>query len=358
MKFKLEQAFLVLRQTLIVALISVVFTEVAFRIFNQINPTFIFYDNSYNRFRGKPFASDYDSNLNSKGFKDVEFEKVKAEGVFRILGIGDSFAFGVVPYQHNYHTLLEANLNRQGKKVETINMGIPNLNPRDYFAVLMNEGLEVQPDLVIVSFFIGNDFLDAESNQLTRPIYSYSYLASFFKFIQDMRTKYEGQTFLPDNWVYNDDEPTWTYENYLQMEASRTEIYQIQNPEFKPIFDYSLSYLQKIKEVCDYKNIPMLVVLIPDEMQVDPSLQKDVLKTVNGLGENFDFEIPNRLLQEELQRQEIDYIDLLGEFREINKTTRLYKQNDSHWNIAGNRYAAEFIEQYLVKNWDRFKPQP
>lgn len=353
MKFKLQQVFLVLRQTLIIALISVAFTEIAFRVFNRINPTFIFYDNSYNRFRGKPFASDYDFYLNSRGFKDVEFDVAKAEGVYRILGIGDSFAFGVVPYQHNYHTLLESALNRRGKTVETINMGIPNLNPRDYFAVLMNEGLEVNPDLVIVSFFVGNDFLDAENQKLARPIYSYSYLASFFKFIGDMQTKYEGQTFLPENWVYNDDEPTWTYENYLQMEAARTAIYQKQNPEFSPVFDYTLSYLQRIKEICDYKNIRLLVVLLPDEVQIDPTLQKDVLQLLNAESDHFDFDLPNRQLRNALETQQIEYLDLLDTFRAKHQTTRLYKPNDSHWNIAGNRYAAELIEQYLVEHWER-----
>jgi hypothetical protein len=76
----------------------------------------IFYDNSYNRFRGKPFVDDYDFRLNSKGFKDVERKKEKAPNVYRILGLGDSFAFGVVPHQFNFLTLLEKQLSHCGKQ--------------------------------------------------------------------------------------------------------------------------------------------------------------------------------------------------------------------------------------------------
>lgn len=60
-------------------------------------PPYIFYENSYSRFRGKPLADDYDFRLNSRGFKDVERKKEKEPNVYRILGLGDSFAFGVIP---------------------------------------------------------------------------------------------------------------------------------------------------------------------------------------------------------------------------------------------------------------------
>ncbi len=60
-------------------------------------PSYIFYENSYNRFRGKPLADDYDFRLNSRGFKDVERKKEKEPNVYRNLGLGNSLAFGVVP---------------------------------------------------------------------------------------------------------------------------------------------------------------------------------------------------------------------------------------------------------------------
>jgi len=105
--FKFKKILPLIGQTALISLISLGLTEIAFRVDNKINPSFIFYERSYNRFRGKHKALDYDLTLNSKGFKDVEFNHRKAPGIYRILGIGDSFAYGVVPYQYNYYTRLE-----------------------------------------------------------------------------------------------------------------------------------------------------------------------------------------------------------------------------------------------------------
>ena len=54
-------------------MIAFLLGEIFLRIYQQVNPTFLFPDRSYNRFRGKPYADDYDFKLNSKGFKDLEF---------------------------------------------------------------------------------------------------------------------------------------------------------------------------------------------------------------------------------------------------------------------------------------------
>ena len=147
-------------QTAIIMLITLILSEITLRIYNKMNPSFVFYDSSYNRFRGKPNAPDYDFKLNSQGFKDVEFTVEKPAQNYRILGIGDSFAFGVVPYQDNYFTLLEQQFQRSGKTTEVINMGIPGMGPRDYLSILANEGLKLKPDHVVVTFYVGNDFLD------------------------------------------------------------------------------------------------------------------------------------------------------------------------------------------------------
>jgi hypothetical protein len=121
---------LVLRQTVIIAAITIVLCEIGLRAFNYVYPLPFFYSSSYNRFRVKPHAIFYGFPLNSRGFNDVDFNIAKEPGVYRILGIGDSFAFGVVPYRFNYLTLIEERLNQNGRRSELINMGIPGISPR------------------------------------------------------------------------------------------------------------------------------------------------------------------------------------------------------------------------------------
>ena len=131
-KTQLKAFTQILGQTALIALITFVMSEITLRIYNKINPSFVFYDSSYNRFRGKANAPDYDFKLNSQGFKDLEFTVEKPAQTHRILGIGDSFAYGIVPYQYNYLTLLEKKLNKSGKKTEVISMGIPGMGPKGY----------------------------------------------------------------------------------------------------------------------------------------------------------------------------------------------------------------------------------
>ncbi|MCP4699016.1 MAG: hypothetical protein GY862_19510, partial [Gammaproteobacteria bacterium] len=93
-------------QICVITAVSFGLSEAALRAYNAYHPSFIFYDASYNRFRGRPHAKDFDFTLNSKGFKDIEF-KSKQKDTFRIVAIGDSFAYGIVPYRYNYLTVLE-----------------------------------------------------------------------------------------------------------------------------------------------------------------------------------------------------------------------------------------------------------
>ena len=44
------------RDVLLIVLITVALGEVSLRIYNSVDPLPIFYDKSYNQFRGKPFA--------------------------------------------------------------------------------------------------------------------------------------------------------------------------------------------------------------------------------------------------------------------------------------------------------------
>jgi len=73
-------------------LITIFMGEIALRVYDHYVPSFIFYSGSYDRFRGKPFANDWDFKLNSQGFKDEEFSE-KKENVYRILGLGATDCF-------------------------------------------------------------------------------------------------------------------------------------------------------------------------------------------------------------------------------------------------------------------------
>lgn len=335
-------------QTIIILIVTFILAEVAIRVYRHFIPTFIFYDHSYNRFRGKPGAADYDFTLNSRGFKDVEFKQEKEPGTYRILALGDSFAFGVVPYQHNYLTLLEEKLNDRGLQSEVINMGIPSIGPQDYLALFANEGLVLQPDMVVVSFFVGNDF--TETMRWRTKLHEFSDVVALIKFIIDLNGKFAGKV-IHDKASYDDTAAYFTGESYLQIEKERSWMYMKRAPfkaEFADkAFADGVGYIVRLKELCDKRNVKLAVVVIPDELQVNPALQAEVVKSLNVSSEEVDFTLPNKFLNEQLLANRIEYLDLLPAFSATSAKVNLYRPKDTHWNIAGNKLAADLLVNYL-----------
>ena len=108
------------------------------------------------------FAYDYQHN--SFGFRDVEHTRVKGAETFRILGLGDSFTYGVgVAFEETYLSRLEGMLNNRAgthPKVEVIRAGIPRYFPDPERVLLEKYGMQFQPDLVVVGF-LPNDVVNS-----------------------------------------------------------------------------------------------------------------------------------------------------------------------------------------------------
>ena len=83
--------------------------------------------------------------------------------------------------------------------------------------------------------------------------------------------------------------------------------------------------------------------MLTDEAQVNDELADLVTEAYGAIGSSLDFEQPNKLLVEALVGEGIPYLDLLPAFIEEGQHTQLYKPRDTHWNLAGNRLAAETI---------------
>lgn len=340
--------------------------EILLRVFAQFTPTFYAPKaKRYNQFRANPNSWVNGFQLNSKGFHDEEFSFKKKEGSIRILALGDSFVFGVVPYQFNFITLLEKLLKAKNPSIEIINMGIPSTTINDYLALLVDEGLELNPDMILLNIYIGNDIRDTE-----KKVVSSSYLIRFFTYLNAM-SKFEETKNITEGRMggagkennYEDYKKTFDDEafNEILIELFLTYFEQKDainrfNPKYKSVF----KDLKIIKQICRAKNIKLLVNLLPSEIQVDTDLQKkfqldlknsnyavalpyeEVIKSINYIR-------PNILMKKALEDEKILYLDLLEAFQQKGKTEKLYKPNDTHWNIAGNSLAAQLIFEYFVK---------
>lgn len=95
--------------------------------------------------RTSDFSVEYA--INSKGFRDREYEYRRTPQTVRILALGDSFTFGEgVPFGERFTDVA----GRHFGNLEFINMGVPGYGIEHEFVQLHREGLRYSPDYVIL----------------------------------------------------------------------------------------------------------------------------------------------------------------------------------------------------------------
>ena len=332
----------------IIFVVTFLLLEGSFRLYHQISPVFIFPDNSDNRFRNKPFDYDYDDfRLNSRGFKDIEPQDPKPQGSIRIAGIGDSFVYGVVPYKHNFLTLLEEKLNSiERERYEVLNMGIPRTSPREYYSVLVKEALPLKPDVALICIFIGNDFIEVSR----KPVLHHSFVISAARYVFDWLRYVEPTKAYSVRSHYVDEAPSFSEAYFLEIELMRAEVYDQSNRMLSERLPRVMTWVDEIKTVCENNGIQLFIMLMPDELQVNTELQTRVqekLEVDKDKKDKLDFDRPNKLLADELRMRNLRYLDLLEPFRLRTRDVPLYKPRDTHWNIAGNQLAADLLYDFL-----------
>jgi hypothetical protein len=199
--------------------------------------------------------------------------------------------------------------------------------------------------MVLLSFFIGNDFKGSK-----RKSREYSYIATLVHYIINIKDNYKGQNIIHGAGKYCDDCPDFDQEQYLKIEFNRSYIYLVDDKSFPERLHNVLYYLKEIRDICKKNDIKLIIAIIPDELQINHDLLREVKEAYypNMERDNWDITLPNRTLSNELDRLSIDNIDLYEYF--AGSSQQLYKPRDTHWNIAGNQLAANIIQEYIRMN--------
>lgn len=108
-----------------------------------------------------------ETELNSQGFRDQDHQTTNLDQAIRILILGDSIVYGqMVALEQTFPELLEAKLNQLIEpRVEVINMGLCGWNTVMQLESLVKNGLQFNPDLVIITYVIN----DVQIKQFPRP---------------------------------------------------------------------------------------------------------------------------------------------------------------------------------------------
>ncbi|MGH7788190.1 MAG: SGNH/GDSL hydrolase family protein [Candidatus Binatia bacterium] len=118
---------------------------------------------------------------NSLGFRDVEHATAKPADTLRIVGLGDSFTYGVgADFADTYLALVEQRLNQRAdaaRRVEIVKLGMPRHFPLLERRTLEDVGLRFAPDLVLVAV-LPNDVIDTYIGDAALCVSDAGYLVS------------------------------------------------------------------------------------------------------------------------------------------------------------------------------------
>jgi hypothetical protein len=235
--------------------------------------------------------------------------------------------------EENFLTLLDELLDTD-TQIEVYNFGIPGAGPAEYLYLYRTEAKIYDPDLVLLCFFIGNDFVHRRKHSILHP-------ERFLSFtVLNRLWAMKGEA--PDLDLPDPQKPTFSEEAFQSIEEKRINICRLA-PDRKTRKKYEETF-QILAEIHEEMDERLRVVIIPDEFQVNHALYRSLVKDRER---EFDRDLPNQRLQAFFEERGIPYLDLLEVLRESEKADPNYKLRDTHWNRRGNAVAAEAIAKWL-----------
>ncbi|MDY7021961.1 MAG: GDSL-type esterase/lipase family protein [Cyanobacteriota bacterium] len=376
-----------IRQTLILLLCWTVFPLFLVEVLMIVLEPYLFkglyqYDPDLG-FKIRPYANGN----NQFGFNDRDYPLEKDPDKFRIVVVSDSFNWAGGK-EGNYTALLENKFAEyySQPKVEVINTGYPGTHTGEQLEMLKKFGLQYNPDLVVLGFFVGNDFIDADPNRkriIVNDIYIdidkreelivfgypmigqsrlWLFIQQKYKIFQEAAKSQQALQFTekliasstPQNLTspppVEQSPGILSLETFLEVEKNRLSFCEkedLAEGDWDKNINYVLENISEMSRILAEKNIQFLVAIYPDEFQVNPKLLNQVVNQFELDPKDYQINCMQNILRKHLEANSIEYIDFLERFKAEQQKQHLYLLQEPHWNSAGNQLAAEILFKRL-----------
>jgi len=315
---------------------------------------------------------------NERGYYDEPFGP-RRPGVRRVVALSDSFGFGAVPHRYHYTTVAEGRLDA----VEVLNVGVPGVGPPEYLHLVRTETLGLEPDLIVICLFLGNDvgflgpgaaavtpelasWLDRDKLMLTTVLERLARLAAEREGLADEggpiagvwappaagdeapRLDTEEELFAACPWLVDPllERPGMTQDAFLRLEIVRGSDVCVRVRDFyEPLFRTLDAIAAAVGDV------PLAVLLIPDELQVEDAVWDEVAPALEAEGLSPVRDRAQQRVGEDLAARGIPFVDLLPALRAEppleDGRRHVYHLRDTHFNRRGNRVAGEGLAELI-----------
>ena len=307
-------------------------------------------------YKGYYNTNEYNTliNINSYGLRGDEI-KSKKEGVYRILGLGDSMTFGgEVEWKKTYLRILEDNLNTslENRAFEVLNAGVFGYGTDHELALLNQIGEQLVPDLVLLGFYVGNDVND---NLIGKNVGNLLY-----RTVKDghlVTVDEEGRTLRLPNFIRSPlrkhSHSYYFFKNRFQVFLNRYRtrsgpaIYaKNYDTDLIQGWKYTFELIDNMSQWCKTRNVSFAVVILSDRLQVYQHLFESYQVDI----ELYDLEKPTRLVKEYCQNSAIPFFNTLPSLRDQYDSTEsedLYFAIDNHLNEKGTATVGNGLANFL-----------
>lgn len=169
---RLSNLIKILAVNLIIFIVAIILLEILFRIFPIVNITWV--DGNYEtgftipaNYQERTEHPEHDRGYfvyrsNNLGCREDENTSFVKKDSVRIVVLGDSHTDGVCWNRESYANQLEKYLNHSDSRItyDVINAGTGKYSPFQYLRAYQYRLKPLRPEVVIIGFYIGNDFFD------------------------------------------------------------------------------------------------------------------------------------------------------------------------------------------------------
>ncbi len=262
---------------------------------------------------GSAHLMGVDVKLNSLGNRSRELTTPKPNGEKRIYVAGSSVTLGWgVEEKQVFSFVAEEELNKKDTtRFNFINAGIGNYSVTSATKLLYRQFDSVKPDMVIFHYFIG----DIEPREVGKDswLLQQTYLGSFF---------------------YNDILGMLFKNKYKSLVNYYNQLYHEESPPWKQ----TRSELLQLKNFLAEKNIPLLIMIVPDFHDLSKeSPYQQLYVNIQGAFEGMGLQTLNTFPA---------FQTLYG-----GKESQIWvKPNDPHPNAEGHKVMADVLVDFFLKN--------